>query len=140
MPEYTQEQIAEAIETLKKCTEIEGRYKTGPYKCKQPTMGGYVYISEGIFTISLLKERDTILAALEAAQKERDELKESLNGMSDAIDVTKIWTDRCVQHSRAEALAAYAAKLEKAGDGMRVRLAFNYKPCVDWDTARKEKP
>lgn len=135
MPEYTQEQIKDAIETLKKCTEIEGRYKTGPYKCKQPTMGGYVYVSEGIFTISLLKERDIILAALEAAEKERDEkeqaeIKEFWDGaLKNAIDLAK-------------SVEAYAAKLEKAGDAFASRLFATYSDPMrrDWDAARKAKP
>lgn len=70
MPEtYTQEQIDKARETLKKCIEIEGRYETGPYRCKQPTLGGYVYVSKGVFTVPLTKERDVILSALSTAEQ-----------------------------------------------------------------------
>ena len=39
-----------------------------------------------------------------------------------------------------EALTVYISALEKAGDGMRKKLPFNYKVCVAWDAARKAKP
>lgn len=125
MMPYTQEQIEKMKEKLTNYATI----------CLEGTTAG---TGQRILATGTL----AILAALEAAQKDRDELKESLNGMSDAIDVTKIWTDRCVQHSRAEALASYAAKLEKVGDVMRRVVDEDSWPTVidAWDAARKEKP
>lgn len=135
MPEtYTQEQIDEAIETLKKCTEIEGRYETGPYRCKQATLGGYVYVSKGVFTIPLVKERDIVLSALSTAERERGTLLEMVDKSSGAIDVSRIWCDRFAQVSRAEkaeserdALKARCAELEARMQGAADRAKDAYK-------------
>ena len=148
MPEtYTKEQIEKAIETLKKCIEIEGRYETGPYRCRQPTLGGYVYVSKGVYTIPLTKERDVILSALSTAERERDTLLEMVDKSSGAIDVSRIWCDRFAQVSRAEkaeserdALKAQVAELEARLRGAAERgvdyVRYNLKEIWDNGTAK----
>lgn len=91
-----------------------------------------------------------LISALEAAEKERDELLEALNKGSGAIDVGRIFSDRNAQHNRVETLTAYAAKLEKAGDALKEELFYllnrkgypvdSVEEITNWDAARKEKP
>ena len=84
----------------------------------------------------------TILSTLDAVQKERDALKAEL-ATPILVSVNRL----------ADSLAdarAYAAKLEKAGDGLRdivsMALAAMCLPETEaheiatWDAARKEKP
>jgi len=82
----------------------------------------------------------TILAALEDVQKERDDIE--------SRRIIANMAANSLQEQR-DAFAAYAAKLEKAGDGMR-----SYKPDSNplqaetdieelfdaWDAARQTKP
>lgn len=98
MPSYTPEQI-----------EGQG------YKNTTQDIIDLLKSSVDLQTATMLEyeEAETLVAALEAAEKERD------------------------------ALAAYAAKLEKAGDDMRESSDGSILHCDairDWDAARKEKP
>lgn len=111
----------------------------------------------------------TILAALEAAQKERDaetmlcfqRTKEAVNAMlqveranaeilrlaheatTEEVRAEEMQHARDLEYDHAEALSAYAAKLEKAGGRMLETvwgsMAWDEMSAI-WDAARKEKP
>jgi DNA repair ATPase RecN len=90
MNDYTPEQIEQAKEYLNEILELGRKWKNNEADHYNDSLA-------------------IILAALKAAEKERD------------------------------ALAAYAAKLEKAGDFMR-RACPMIVARDNWDAARKEKP
>jgi hypothetical protein len=110
MSDYTSEQIISAkwhIRSLERTDIIPKEARIPPYEDSH----GQDWALEN--------EALIILAALEAAEKERDDAERARD---DAYIYAK----------------AYAAKLEKAGDTMR---KSNKVACLyDWDAARKEKP
>lgn len=94
MPEtYTKEQIDEAVRILKIAVGYFSDY--GPEYEK----------SIGI-----------ILSVLSNAEQERDALLEMLDKSSGAIDISRIWCDRCAQVSRAE-------KAERERDALKAQVA-----------------
>ena len=115
MPDtYTKEQIDEAINTT---NEINNLIKMG-------------YTPRGFEKVAII-----LLSALSAAEQERDELLRMMNKSSDAIDVSKIWNDRCIQYARAQKAEARVAELEARLQGAADRgVAWQKKLCKadDW--------
>ena len=103
-----------------------------------------------------LDHETTVLAALEATQKERDawrdtaqtELERAAKLQAELVTRPTVWAydqacDALHKHEQErDSFKAYAAKLEKAGDALACAVTAEQEfVAIDaWDAARKEKP